>query len=79
MPRMDGLEATQTIREWEKERQSRRIPIVALTANAMKGDRERCLAAGMDDYASKPIEREVVFALLEKWVLKSGNASVARK
>ncbi len=79
MPQMDGLEATQTIREWEKERQSRRIPIVALTANAMKGDRERCLAAGMDDYASKPIEREVVFALLEKWVLKSGNASMARK
>ena len=47
-----------------------RIPIVAMTANALKGDREKCLEAGMDDYATKPIRRELVFEILEKWVFK---------
>ena len=76
MPEMDGLEATENIRHWEKKQTDqypenpRRIPIVALTANAMVGDREMCLDAGMDDYASKPIERDVVFAMLTKWVEK---------
>ena len=73
---MDGLEATENIRHWEKKQteqhpeNSRQIPIVAMTANAMVGDRERCLDAGMDDYVSKPIERDVVFAMLAKWVRK---------
>jgi CheY-like chemotaxis protein len=44
------------------------VPIVAMTAQAMKGDREKCLAAGMSDYITKPIKREAVFAVLEKWV-----------
>lgn len=56
MPRLDGLEATQKIREFEKD-SGKRIKIVALTAQAMGGDRERCLAAGMDDYVSKPISK----------------------
>jgi len=64
MPEMDGMEATQAIRE----RGFDTIPIVAMTAHAMKGDRERCLAAGMDDYITKPMKREIVFEILDKWV-----------
>ena len=64
MPEMDGMEATKTIREKGFDS----IPIVAMTANAMKGDREKCLEAGMDDYISKPIKREVVFDVIERWV-----------
>ena len=45
-----------------------RIPIIAMTANTMEGDREKCLEAGMDDYIPKPIRREVVFDMVEKWV-----------
>jgi signal transduction histidine kinase/DNA-binding response OmpR family regulator len=55
MPEMDGLQATMAIRERERARGGGHIPIIALTANAMTGDRDRCLAAGMDGYASKPI------------------------
>jgi two-component system sensor histidine kinase/response regulator len=66
MPEMDGLEATKAIREKGFDS----VPIVAMTAHAMKGDREKCLAAGMNDYITKPIKRELVFEVLEKWVLK---------
>ncbi len=64
MPEMDGLEATRQIRK----KGFTEIPIIAMTANAMKGDREICLEAGMNDYISKPIKREIVFAILEKWL-----------
>jgi CheY-like chemotaxis protein len=67
MPVMDGFAATAAIRRREAEEPTRpRIPIVALTAFAMKGDRERCLAAGMDDYLSKPIRRDQLAALLAR-------------
>jgi len=64
MPRMDGLEATRRIRENGFDA----VPIIAMTAHAMKGDRERCLGAGMNDYISKPIRREAVLDILRKWI-----------
>ena len=64
MPVMGGFEATAAVREMEKGT-GRHIPIVALTAHAMKGDRERCLAAGMDGYIGKPIRSEELFEQIE--------------
>ncbi len=66
MPEMDGLEATRVIRDKGFDT----IPIIAMTAHAMIGDREKCLEAGMNDYISKPIKREIIFEILEKWVFK---------
>jgi signal transduction histidine kinase/ActR/RegA family two-component response regulator len=64
MPQMDGPKATRTLREKGFDK----IPIVAMTAHAMKGDRERCLQAGMDDYITKPIKRKSVLAMVQKWL-----------
>jgi CheY-like chemotaxis protein len=63
MPKMDGIRATQTIRQ----RGFSRLPIVAMTANAMQGDREKCIEAGMNDYVTKPIRKNRVLTLIEKW------------
>jgi CheY-like chemotaxis protein len=66
MPVMDGLTATARIRECENGTGSR-IPVIAMTANAMRGDREECLAAGMDDYISKPFQPDQLFAMVEAY------------
>ncbi|MBI3819434.1 MAG: response regulator [Planctomycetes bacterium] len=66
MPVMDGLAATQKIRERERQFGGR-IPIIALTAHAMEGDRDRCFSSGMDDYLSKPIQAKALKELLERW------------
>ena len=65
MPEMDGMEATRLIRNWE-EKIEQRVPIVALTANAMKGDKEKCIKGGMDDFVTKPINRDLFFDVIEK-------------
>jgi len=69
MPEMDGFEATKAIRNFEGDRQH--TPVIAMTAHVMKGDQERCLEAGMDDYISKPIEPQVMFKVIEKWIISS--------
>jgi PAS domain S-box-containing protein len=73
MPNMSGLDATITIRK--RESGGRRVPIIATTAHATKSDRERCLAAGMDAYISKPIRREELIELVEQLGLSSGEGS----
>jgi CheY-like chemotaxis protein len=72
MPEMDGYEATRRIRQLENDPTQTRpwnapIHITAMTANAMQGDREKCLAAGMDDYISKPARSSDLQATLERW------------
>nr|MBP8137148.1 response regulator [Candidatus Eisenbacteria bacterium] len=74
MPEMDGFEATRAIRAHEAQFGGR-IPIVALTANAMEGDRERCLQSGMDDFVSKPVRRDTLILALERWLHLGGGAS----
>ena len=78
MPVMDGFTATRMIREFEAQSGQARTPIIALTANALTGDREHCLKQGMDDYLSKPIELRQLGVLVAKWLgsdLPAANAN----
>jgi two-component system sensor histidine kinase/response regulator len=68
MPELDGYVATERIRADELARAGRRLPIVAMTAHAMAGDRDKCLAAGMDDYVAKPLRPDEVDAMLARWL-----------
>jgi len=71
MPEMDGFDATSRIRALEREREgTEHIPIIAMTANVMKGDKDRCIEAGIDGYVSKPVKRQTRFAEVER-VLES--------
>ena len=81
MPEMDGFEAVAHFRAGASERfpfvNTRGLPIVALTANALVGDAERCLAAGFDDYVSKPFTQRQIETLVRRWALRDGNADTA--
>jgi len=70
MPELDGFEATAFIREYEEETKTPATPIVALTADALIGDREKCIKCGMDDYLNKPLRFEQVAEMLDKWLNK---------
>jgi len=68
MPEMDGFEATYEIRSWEGKHNEDRIPIVALTAHAIDGYREKCLQNGMNDYVTKPIKKKILYNVIEQWL-----------
>lgn len=68
MPEMDGLQASQRIREFETKENKKRITILAMTANAMKGDREKCIESGMDDFIAKPFKSQDLLCILNKWI-----------
>ncbi|PJF45899.1 MAG: hybrid sensor histidine kinase/response regulator, partial [Candidatus Thermofonsia Clade 3 bacterium] len=71
MPDMDGLEATQRIRSGEAGERCMHIPIIAMTAHALQSDRDRCLAAGMNDYVSKPVKPQELHQVLERWLAQT--------
>jgi CheY-like chemotaxis protein len=70
MPVMDGLEATRQIRNPKSSVLNHHIPVIAMTAHAMQGDRERCLSMGMDDFIPKPISLQVLEKVMSKWLSK---------
>jgi len=79
MPEMDGYEASRNIRAGKAGSRNQSIPIIAMTANAMKGDKEKCLNAGMSDYLTKPIDPEALNGIMEKWLGESPNTSNSLK
>lgn len=79
MPELDGYEATRIIRSIEKESKSEsRLPIVALTAHALSGDREKCMQAGMDDYVSKPVSLNTLKQTIERWYAMNSTSKVTK-
>ena len=77
MPEMDGLEATRRIRSSASPILKRDVPIIAMTASAMKGDREKCFEAGMDDYISKPVQARELAEVISRWL--SPDSTTVRK
>ena len=78
MPEMDGLEATRHIRDPKSAVKRHDIPIIAMTAHAMQGDRERCLDAGMNDYLTKPVSPQALADALERWLPRDDAAALAQ-
>jgi CheY-like chemotaxis protein len=70
MPEMDGYEATRRIRDAETGVRNPQIPVIAFTADAVSGDREKCFEAGMNDYLAKPVDPRRLAEVLEKWILR---------
>ncbi|WP_338416467.1 PAS domain S-box protein [uncultured Sphaerotilus sp.] len=77
MPGLDGYDATRAVREWELTSGRERVPIIALTAHALPADRQKCLAAGMDDYVVKPYSTETVSTVIARWLMPPGKAAPA--
>jgi PAS domain S-box-containing protein len=75
MPRMDGYELARQLRNSESPRMAQRMPLIAVTANAMRGEEERCLAAGMDAYLAKPVSLDRLRAILERWLPLAGSGT----
>jgi len=75
MPEMDGYEATRIIRDTRSTVLDHTVPVVAMTANAFAEDRERCLAAGMNDFLSKPVSRQMLATMLAKWIPPAQDAA----
>ncbi len=76
MPKMDGFEATEVIRDVKSAVRNHKIPVIAMTAHAMKGDREKCIEAGMDDYLTKPVNPKALAEMIEKWL--DGKSAVSQ-
>lgn len=79
MPGMDGYEATRQIRNPKSKIRNHEIPIIAMTAHAIKGDREKCLEAGMNDYITKPVSPDAMADVLERWLAKQGETGEGRE
>ncbi len=79
MPELDGFEAAAVIRKEERTQNRRRVPIIAITASAMKEDQQKCLDAEMDDYLSKPVRKEDLAGMLQKWVPTQPASMETRK
>ena len=75
MPEMDGYEATAMIRSADSSVRNHAVPVIAMTANAMSSDREVCLQAGMNDYLAKPVRKENIAVMIEKWIPQCGSAT----
>ena len=75
MPDIDGYEATRELRRRESD--GRRTPVIAMTAHAMTGDRERCVEAGMDDFIAKPVRSQTLDEVLHRWIGSTGDGGAA--